>query len=62
MTDWRNVGIILCHWFLHAYGILSITQLGNPQIDILLLILVPVPALLYILTANFTDPEKIHGD
>jgi len=62
LKDWRNVGIILCHWFLHAYGIVSITQLGNLQRDLCLLVLVPVPAILYILTANFTDPEKVHGE
>lgn len=58
VTDWRNVGIILCHWFLHGYGIISITELKNPQQDWCFLGLIPLPALLYILTVNFTDPDK----
>jgi len=62
LKDWRNVGIILCHWFLHAYGIISITELRDIQRDLSLLFLVPAPAILYILTVNFTDPGKVHGD
>jgi len=60
--DWRNAGIILCHWFLHAYGIISITQFTDMKRDLSLLALVPAPAILYILTVNFTDPGKLHGD
>jgi hypothetical protein len=60
--DWRNVGIILCHWFLHGYGIISITQLTDLKRDMSLLALVPTPAILYIITVNFTDPVKLHGD
>jgi len=62
LTDWKNVGTILCHWCLHSYGIISITQLRDFQRDLSLLVLVPLPALLYILTVNFTDPGKLHGD
>ncbi|XP_060534645.1 JNK1/MAPK8-associated membrane protein isoform X2 [Cylas formicarius] len=47
------------HWCLHAYGIISITQLTEPLVHSLMVLLVPVPALFYILTARFTDPNKI---
>jgi len=60
VLDWRNLGIIFCHWFLHAYGILSITQLTDIRRDLSLLALVPAPAILYILTVNFTDPANIN--
>ncbi|KAJ8928223.1 hypothetical protein NQ314_019287 [Rhamnusium bicolor] len=56
----RNVIILIGHWCLHAYGIVSITQLTDPMIHALLIILVPVPALFYIFTAKFTDPNKCH--
>ncbi len=62
VSDWRNIGVIFCHWFLHAYGIVSITHLENFYRDLYLLVLVPVPAFLYILTASFTDPNKVQGD
>ncbi|CAG7836150.1 unnamed protein product [Allacma fusca] len=59
VKDWRNLGIILCHWFLHGYGIISITELKNFYRDLWLLSLVPLPALLYIFTVNFSDPAKV---
>lgn len=57
-SDSRNVVILVGHWCLHAYGIISITQLTNPTLHCLMILLVPLPALFYILTAKFTDPNK----
>lgn len=57
-SDTRNVIILLGHWCLHAYGIISITQLTNPTLHSLMILLVPLPALFYIFTAKFTDPNK----
>lgn len=41
------------HWLILAYGIMSLTM-GN----LLLLIMVPLPALFYIFTVKFTDPSE----
>lgn len=57
----RNVVILVGHWCLHAYGLISITQLTDPTFHSLLLILVPLPALFYIFTARFTDPSNFVG-
>ncbi|XP_019881553.1 JNK1/MAPK8-associated membrane protein [Aethina tumida] len=57
LTKPRNIMILLGHWCLHAYGIISITLLTEPLFHSLLLLLVPLPALFYILTAKFTDPN-----
>jgi hypothetical protein len=56
----RNAVIILCHWIIHAYGIISLTELKNPIIHGSLLALVPFPTLFYIITAKYTDPNKLH--
>ena len=53
----RNVVILVGHWCLHAYGLISITQLTDPTLHSLLIWLVPLPALFYIFTAKFTDPN-----
>lgn len=58
LLDSKNIVILLGHWCLHAYGIISITQLTNPTLHASLILLVPLPALFYIFTARFTDPNK----
>ena len=55
----RNLIIILCHWVLHAYGIIAITQLQDPSFHIPMLCLVPFPTLFYVLTVRFTDPDNL---
>lgn len=62
VTEVRNVVILLGHWLLHAYGIVSITGLKDPVFHGALLTLVPAPAAFYILTSRFTDPMKIHNE
>ncbi|XP_069673535.1 JNK1/MAPK8-associated membrane protein isoform X1 [Periplaneta americana] len=62
VTDIRNIVILLGHWLLHAYGIIAITQLQDPVFHSALVALVPLPAVFYILTARFTDPNKLHVD
>lgn len=41
------------HWLILAYGILSLT--AN---NLILLVLVPLPAIFYIFTVKFTDPSE----
>lgn len=57
-SDTRNAIILIGHWCLHAYGIIAITELSNPTLHALMILLVPLPALFYICTAKFTDPNK----
>ncbi|ERL84871.1 hypothetical protein D910_02294 [Dendroctonus ponderosae] len=52
ITQPRNIVIVLGHWCLHAYGIISLTQLDKPLMHGLLLLLVPLPALFYIFTVH----------
>lgn len=62
VSDLRSVLILLGHWALHAYGIIALTQLTDPVFHISLMALVPLPAVFYILTARFTDPNKLHTE
>ncbi|XP_072032309.1 JNK1/MAPK8-associated membrane protein-like [Amphiura filiformis] len=55
----RNVIILIAHWLIHGYGIIAITRLQNPTVHASLLILVPIPAIFFIATAQFTEPNKI---
>ncbi|XP_032803991.1 JNK1/MAPK8-associated membrane protein isoform X1 [Petromyzon marinus] len=58
----RNLIVLLSHWVVHTYGIISITRLESLKSDLPMLALVPGPALFYLLTAKFTDPERIHSE
>ncbi|KPJ18177.1 JNK1/MAPK8-associated membrane protein [Papilio machaon] len=58
ISNTRNLVILIGHWLVHAYGILSLTGFK----ELWYLSLVPAPALFYILTAQFTDPMKLHND
>ncbi|XP_056632964.1 JNK1/MAPK8-associated membrane protein [Diorhabda carinulata] len=58
LVEPRNLVILIGHWCLHAYGIISITQLINPPLHASFILLVPLPAVIYILTARFTDPNR----
>lgn len=58
----RNLTILVGHWFLHAYGIVAITQLQEPTLHWALLAVVPFPSLFYVLTSKFTDPSKLHAE
>ncbi|KAI0223190.1 JNK1/MAPK8-associated membrane protein [Lamellibrachia satsuma] len=55
----RNLTIVVCHWALHAYGIIAITQLQIPSFHAPMLCLVPFPAVFYLLTVRFTDPDNL---
>uniref|UniRef100_A0A2P2IB02 JNK1/MAPK8-associated membrane protein-like n=1 Tax=Hirondellea gigas TaxID=1518452 RepID=A0A2P2IB02_9CRUS len=59
VRDVRSVIIIQGHWLLHSYGIIALTQLQQPALHGSLCLLVPLPALFYILTARFSDPSVI---
>jgi hypothetical protein len=58
----RNSIILIGHWLLHAYAMIAITQLQDIATHSALLALVPLPTLFYIVTACFTDPNKMHSD
>lgn len=58
-TNARKLAILVCHWLLHAYAIVSITQMTQPLFHSLLLIFIPFPFLFYILTVKFTHPYKL---
>nr|CAD7402629.1 unnamed protein product [Timema cristinae] len=62
LTDVRNMVILIGHWLLHAYGIIALTQLREPALHAALIALIPLPAAFYVLTARFTDPNKVHTD
>lgn len=60
LFDVRNLVILIGHWALHAYGIVAITELRNLPFHSGLIALAPLPAVFYVLTARFTDPNKLH--
>ncbi|XP_022333142.2 JNK1/MAPK8-associated membrane protein-like [Crassostrea virginica] len=55
----RNLTILVGHWFLHAFGIISLTQLAEPAIHLPILALVPFPTLFFILTIKFSHPSHL---
>uniref|UniRef100_A0A1B6KTR5 JNK1/MAPK8-associated membrane protein n=1 Tax=Graphocephala atropunctata TaxID=36148 RepID=A0A1B6KTR5_9HEMI len=57
VSDLRNILILLGHWALHTYGLAAL-----PVFHWSLIGLVPLPAIFYILTARFTDPNKLHTE
>ena len=60
-TSVRNVMIIIAHWLLLAYCVVSITEMRDPAVHGPLLLLVPCPALFYVLTVKFTDPSRLEA-
>ncbi|XP_067942215.1 JNK1/MAPK8-associated membrane protein-like isoform X1 [Watersipora subatra] len=60
LYDGRSFAILTLHWLLHAFGILALIDIGsNVVLTGCLMLLVPVPYLLYILTAKHTCPRRI---
>ncbi|ELU02906.1 hypothetical protein CAPTEDRAFT_151190 [Capitella teleta] len=59
VKDPRNIAILLCHWLLHAFGIVAVTQLQQPTFHAPFLCLIPFPALFYLMTVKFTDPQQL---
>lgn len=58
-TSCRNLTILIGHWLLHTYGIIALTELKNPTFHASFIALVPFPALFYILTVKFTNPDYL---
>jgi hypothetical protein len=58
----RNFVILFGHWLLHGFGILAITQLKDPTMNLSLLCLTPIPAIFYCLSARFSDPVNFSND
>ena len=62
VKDSRSAVILIGHWLLHAFGILAITEIREPELHLPFLALIPVPALFYIATARFSNPENFISD
>ncbi|XP_071079566.1 JNK1/MAPK8-associated membrane protein-like [Haliotis cracherodii] len=58
-TNGRNATILIGHWLLHAYGIISLTLLKQPGFQAPLIALVPFPAIFYVLTVRFSNPDNL---
>ncbi|CAM1154702.1 JKAMP (predicted) [Pycnogonum litorale] len=56
-TDLRNVVILIGHWMFHAYGIIALTELKIVTVHGPLLLLIPLPAVFYVVTSRCTNPE-----
>jgi hypothetical protein len=59
LLNGRNLTILVGHWFLHAFGIISLTQLTDLTIHLPILALVPFPTLFFILTIQFSNPSHL---
>lgn len=62
VSDLKNVIIILGHWLLHGYGVVAVATLLGITVHPAMLVLIPLPALFYILTVKFTDPIKFRTE
>ncbi|XP_017793682.1 PREDICTED: JNK1/MAPK8-associated membrane protein [Habropoda laboriosa] len=60
VSDMKNAIVILGHWLFYGYGLMAAATFRGLGIHPAMLTLVPLPALFYILTAKFTDPQKLH--
>lgn len=59
VTNIRNLMILIGHWLLHCYGIISLTELQQPALHVPLIILVFTPVIFYLITSTFTDPDNL---
>ncbi|XP_052273550.1 JNK1/MAPK8-associated membrane protein-like [Dreissena polymorpha] len=59
LTDARRLIILICHWVLHGYGIISLTELKNPELHGPVLLLVFCPTVFYVTTTKFTNPSNL---
>ena len=62
ISDVKNIIVILGHWLLHGYGVMAAATLHGLTLHPAMLVLVPLPALFYILTTRFTDPHKLQEE
>jgi hypothetical protein len=62
IKDARSVVILIGHWALHAFGLVSLTEMKEPSMNGILLACVPLPTLFYVVTSRFTDPNKLMID
>lgn len=56
-TDLRNVVILFGHFMFHAFGIIALTELKILSFHGPMLLVVPLPAIFYIITSRCTNPE-----
>nr|CAG4641121.1 EOG090X0BGA [Eulimnadia texana] len=63
LSSGRNLLIVLGHWLLHIFGLVALIVWTDLDLPAVLLILVPpLPTILYVAMVRFTDPEKLHLD
>lgn len=55
----RNLSILIIHWILHCYGIISLTELKQPELHAPLLLLSLFPVIFYVCTTKFTNPDNL---
>ena len=63
----RSAVILVGHWLLHAFGMIAIMQPRHPPAELETsyfptLVMVPIPALFYVFTVRFSDPENFTSD
>ncbi|XP_075260118.1 JNK1/MAPK8-associated membrane protein-like [Convolutriloba macropyga] len=57
----RIIALVLMHWWLHAFSIISITRNESLFAKLKVLSLTPLPTLFFFLTIRFTDPcQTLH--
>nr|CAG4648162.1 EOG090X0BGA [Moina brachiata]SVE93202.1 EOG090X0BGA [Moina brachiata] len=62
ISNFHNLTVVVGHWVLHGFGLVALTMWVQPQLLATILILVPLPTLLYVVLSRFTDPVKFHND
>lgn len=58
--DFKNVIILTIHWLLTGYGVVALAILKGVNVHFAMFLLIPLPTILYIFSANFTDPHKLN--
>nr|CAG4645742.1 EOG090X0BGA [Lynceus sp. MCZ IZ 141354] len=59
-TNGRYLAILALHCLMGGFGIVSVSQFSDPVFHGTLLVLVPMPTLLYIAMVKCTDPKAHH--
>ena len=63
----RSAVILIGHWLLHPFGMIAILQPRHPNAELNTsyfptLAMVPIPALFYVFTVRYSDPENFASD
>ncbi|ESN97664.1 hypothetical protein HELRODRAFT_85220 [Helobdella robusta] len=58
-TKPRNMVILMAHWLVHAFGIISLLSSNIKTNQLAYLCLIPTPCLVYVISVYFTDPDVV---